>query len=58
MANNNGNNGNDKNLLGEFLSTVLKFIWKMLQWALWAFLRIIELISGGLATWIKNNLTQ
>jgi hypothetical protein len=55
MAN---NNGNDKNMLGEFLSTVIEFALKMLQWGLWACFRATELISGAIASWIKNNLTQ
>jgi hypothetical protein len=49
---------NDKNMLGEFLSTVVKFIWKMFLWTLWAIFRMMELACQGLAAWIKNSLTQ
>jgi hypothetical protein len=49
---------NEKGMLGEFLSTIIRFIGKMLGWAFWAIFRITELISGGMATWIKNALMQ
>jgi hypothetical protein len=49
---------NDPNMLGNFFSTLFKFIGKMILWALWAIFRATELICQGLAAWIKNNLTQ
>ncbi len=49
---------NEKSMLGEFLGTILKFLWKMLLWVLWAIFRLLELISQGLAGWIKNQLMQ
>lgn len=54
----NNNTTSDKNMLGEFFSTVFRFLWKLLLWVSWALFRAVELISGGVASWIKSTLTQ
>lgn len=45
-------------MLGKFFETVFMFAFKMFLWATWAVLRATELIAGGIATWIKNNLNK
>ena len=47
-----------QDMLGKFFATLFSFAWKMFLWALWACLRGTELITGGLATWLKGSLTK
>lgn len=51
-------NTNSSSMLGKFFETVFMFAFKMFLWATWAVLRATELIAGGIATWIKNNLNK
>jgi hypothetical protein len=48
----------NQNMLAEFISCILRFAWKLFLWTLWAVFRVLELISQGIATYIKNQLTN
>lgn len=49
---------NDKNMLAEFLTCVFRFAWKLLLWSAWAVFRLLEIISKGIAEYIKNQLNN
>ena len=45
-------------MLAEFLTCILRFAFKLILWTLWAIFRLLELISQGIASYIKNQLSN